>query len=49
MTLALHKIMIVTGQKFSQVMGRLSINKLVNVYVICKDKKKVVFKRDDCY
>lgn len=45
MTLVLHKTMTVTRQKFSQVTGRLSIEKLVNVHVIYRGKKKV-FKHD---
>lgn len=39
MTLALHKAMIVTRQKFSQVMGGLSIEKLVNVHIIYRGGK----------
>lgn len=42
MTLVLHKTMIATRQKYSQVMGRISIEKLVNVHVIYR--KKEVFK-----
>lgn len=42
MTLVLHKTMIATRQKYSQVMERISIEKLVNVHVTYR--KKEVFK-----
>lgn len=44
MTPVLHKTMIASRQKYLQVVGRLSIEKLVNVHVVYR--KKRVFKHD---